>query len=194
MIIKDIIDTFLEMSREHKLVRSFRYGRLSKMKGTGEESYPQVFLEDPIYIKRSSPMDGKVPVQVNFDITCLPHAFANYNVQQLTESDCQNVCHQIALTMISKLRSDSRDFSTRNGIDVDDYSFVTLRHWGDDDAAGIRCTLELLVDNDIQLCDIDEHFDPDKQFDLGRLLSDVNTDDAEACVPFSQKKLPNIKL
>lgn len=193
MIIRNIIDTFYGLSKEHKLVRSFIYDRISKKKGTGEQLYPSVFLEDPIYIRSSEPMDGKVPVQVNFDVTCLPHAFNNYNVKQLTEEECQNVCHQIALHFVAKLRQDNKEWETRNGVEVENYSFVTLRNWGDDNAAGVRCTLNLLVDSDIQLCDIDEHFDPEKEFDLGRLLDDVDTDNAAGCVTFDYK-LPKIKL
>lgn len=193
MIIRNIIDTFYGLSKEHKLVRSFIYDRISKKKGTGEQLYPSVFLEDPIYIRSSKPMDGKVPVQVNFDITCLPHAFNNYNVKQLTEEECQNICHQIALHFVAKLRQDNREWETRNGVEVNDYSFITLRNWGDDNASGVRCTLNLLVDSDIQLCDIDEHFDPEKEFDLGRLLDDVDTDNAAGCVTFDYK-LPKIKL
>lgn len=193
MIIRNIIDVFYTLSREHKLVRSFIYDRVSKKKGTGEQKYPSVFLEDPIYIRTSEPLDGKVPVQVNFDITCLPHAFNNYNVKQLKEEECQNICHQIALHFIAKLRQDNKDFDTRNGVEVQDYSFVTLRNWGDDNASGVRCTLNLLVDSDIQLCDIDEHFDPEKEFDLGSLLNDIDTDDAASCITFDYK-LPKIKL
>lgn len=192
-MIKNIIDTFYKLSKEHKLVRSFIYDRVSKKKGTGEQMYPQVFLEDPIYIKPSAPIDGKIEVQVNFDITCLPQAFNNYNVKQLTEEECQNVCHSIALNFVAKLRQDNKEWETRNGVEVSNYSFYTLRNWGDDNAAGIRCTINLLVDSDIQLCDVDEHFDPEKEFNLGKLLNDVDTDNAAGCVTFDYK-LPKITL
>lgn len=193
MIIKNVIDTFYDLSKEHKLIRSFVYDRVSKGMGTGEKNYPQCFLEDPIYILDSTPLDGKVYVTVNFDITCLPHAFSNYNVKQLTEVECENVCHQIALNYIARLRELNKDFDTRNGVEVVKFSFVTLRNWGDDKAAGVRCTVRLAVDNDIQLCDLDEHFDPNKEFDLGKLLNDVDTDNAHGCVEFDYK-LPKITL
>lgn len=193
MIIRNIVDTFYQLSKEHKLIRSFIYNRVSKVKGTGEDLYPMVLLEDPIYIRSSSPTDGKIPVQINFDITCLPQAFNNFNTRQLSEEECQNVCHQIALHFIAKLRQDNKDWETRNGIDVSDYSFLTLRNWGDDNAAGVRATMNILVDSDIQLCDIDEHFDPEKEFNLGKLLNDVDTDNAAGCVQFDYK-LPKIRL
>ena len=193
MIIKNVIDTFYDLSKEHKLIRSFVYDRVSKGMGTGEKNYPQCFLEDPIYILDSTPLDGKVYVTVNFDITCLPHAFSNYNVKQLTEVECENVCHQIALNYVARLRELNKDFDTRNGVEVVKFSFVTLRNWGDDKAAGVRCTVRLAVDKDIQLCDLDEHFDPTKEFDLGKLLDDVDTDNAHGCVEFDYK-LPKITL
>lgn len=193
MIVRKIIDTFYDLARQHKLIRSFAYDRVSKGMGTGEKDYIQFFLEDPIYINDSTPTTGQTLATVNFDITCIPQAFSNYNVRQLTEQECQNVCHQVALHIIARLRSLNAEFDTRIGMEVVKYSFVTLRNWGDDKAAGVRCTVRLAVDNDIQLCDLDEHFDPEKEFNLGNLLDDINTDDAYGCSTFDYK-LPQIKL
>ena len=194
MIVKKIIDTFYDLARQHKLIRSFVYDRVSKGMGTGEKNYPQFFLEDPIYINDSTPTTGQTLSTVNFDITCLPQAFSNFNVRQLTEEECQNVCHQIALHIIAKLRALNLEYDKRIGMEVVRYSFMTLRNWGDDKAAGIRCTVQLALDNDIKLCDLDEHFDSEKVFDLGNLLDDINTDDAHDCHGDFSYKLPRIKL
>lgn len=193
MIIKQIVNTFYTLSEKHKLVRSFTYDRVSKKKGTGEQLYPLVFLECPIYINKSQPLQRQIPVQVNIDITMLPQAFNNFNVRQLTEVECQNLCHQIALSFVSKIRQDNKNIFDRQGLEIDNYSFITLRNWGDDNASGIRMTLNLLVDSDIQLCDIDEHFDPDKEFNLSDLLDDIDTDSATGCVQFDYK-LPKINI
>ena len=194
MIIKQIVNTFYNLSEKHKLVRSFTYDRVSKKKGTGEQLYPMVFLEDPIYINKSQPLQRQIPVQVNIDIIMLPQAFNNFNVRQLTEVECQNLCHQIALSFVSKIRQDNKNIFDRQGLEIDNYSFITLRNWGDDNASGIRMTLNLLVDSDIQLCDIDEHFDPDKEFNLSDLLDDIDTDDATGCAGDFSYKLPQIRL
>ena len=194
MIVRKIIDTFYDLARQHKLIRSFVYDRVSKGMGTGEKNYPQFFLEDPIYINDTTPTTGQTLATVSFDITCLPQAFSNFNVRQLTEDECQNVCHQIALHIIAKLRSKNLEYETRIGMEVVKYSFMTLRNWGDDKAAGIRCTVQLALDNDIQLCDLDEHFDSEKVFDLGNLLNDINTDNAHDCHGDFSYKLPQIKI
>ena len=194
MIVRKIIDTFYDLAKQHKLIRSFAYDRVSKGMGTGEKQYPQFFLEDPIYINESTPLNGQTLCTVSFDITCLPQAFSNWYVRQLTESECQNVCHQIALHIIAKLREMNMEFDTRIGMEVVKYSFMTLRNWGDDKADGIRCTVQLALDNDIQLCDLDEHFDPEKEFDLGNLLNDIDTEDAQGCHENFSFKLPKIKI
>lgn len=193
MIVRKIIDTFYDLAKQHKLIRSFAYDRVSKGMGTGEKQYPQFFLEDPIYINDSTPTTGQTLCTVNFDITCLPQAFSNWDVRQLTEAECQNVCHQIGLHIVAKLRALNMEFDTRIGMEVVKYSFMTLRNWGDDKAAGVRCTIQLALDNDIQLCDLDMHFDSEKEFDLGNLLDNIDTDDAYGCTTFDYK-LPKIKL
>ena len=193
MIVRKIIDTFYDLAKQHKLIRSFAYDRVSKGMGTGEKQYPQFFLEDPIYINDSTPLTGQTLCTVNFDITCLPQAFSNWDVRQLTEAECQNVCHQIGLHIVAKLRALNMEFDTRIGMEVVKYSFMTLRNWGDDKAAGVRCTIQLALDNDIQLCDLDEHCDSEKEFNLGNLLDDIDTDNAYGCTTFDYK-LPKIKL
>lgn len=194
MIVKKIIDTFYDLARQHKLIRSFAYDRVSKGMGTGEKNYPQFFLEDPIYINDSTPTTGQTLATVSFDITCLPQAFSNFNVRQLTEEECQNVCHQIALNIIAKLRALNLEYDKRIGMEVVRYSFMTLRNWGDDRASGIRCTIQLALDNDIKFCDLDEHFDNEKEFDLGNLLDNIDTDNAHSCNGDFSYKLPKIKI
>lgn len=194
-MIKEIIDTFYQLAREHKLIRSFKYDKLSKGAGTGEEDHPQFFLEDPIYVGDSSPMDGTIRVQVNFDIIMTPQAFENWNVKkQLTVDECQNVAHQIALNIVSRLRTKLIEDDNVINMSILEYSFITLRNWYDNAAAGVRCTMNLSVANPINLCDESEHFDENKEFHLSELLNDVDTSHANGCHENFSYKLPKITL
>ena len=68
-------------------------------------------------------------------------------------------------------------------------------YWYDNNAAGVRCTMVISVDNPINYCDLEEHFDPEKEFDLGELLHPIDTDDAAGCADVSfDYKLPKITL
>lgn len=200
-MINSIIRTFYNIAKEHKLVRQFKYDRLSKGSGIGEENHPLVFLEDPIYVSDSTLNDGSVRCTVNFDVVMTPQAFENYNRRQLTPEECQTVAHSIALNFVAKLRDISNNYENydeneyNTSIKVISYSFITLRNWYDNNAAGVRCTMVISVDNPINYCDLEEHFDPDKEFDLNELLQPINTDDAQGCYDVSfDYKLPKFTL
>lgn len=197
-MINKIIDTFYLLSKEHKLVRQFKYDRLSKGSGTGEENHPLVFLEDPIYVGDSTLSGGSVSVTVNFDVVMTPQAFENYNKKQLNEEECQAVAYEIALSFIARLRNMTVNYDDYNDKDVvslrpSRWSFVTLRNWYDNAASGVRCTLVFTVDNPINFCDVEENFDDNKEFDLGTRLSSIDTDGAASCVTFDYK-LPKFTL
>ena len=199
-MINSIIKTFYNISREHKLIRQFVYDKVSKSAGIGEENMPLCHLEDPIIIHNSSLTDGSVRCSVNFDIVMSPHAFENYNMKQLTIEECQTIAHSIALNYVAKLRDinlnyekyDENEYNT--SIKVIDYNFVTLRYWFDNSAAGVRCSMVISVDNPISYCDLEGHFDPDKEFDINELLTDINTDDAEGCSASFGYKLPKFHI
>ena len=200
-MINSIIRTFYNIAKEHKLIRQFKYDRLSKGSGIGEENHPLVFLEDPIYVHDSTLSDGSVKCTVNFDIVMTPQAFENYNVKQLSPEECQTIAHSIALNFVAKLKDialhyedyDEEKYNT--SIRVLEYNFVTLRYWYDNSASGVRCTMVISVDNPINYCDLEEHFDPEKEFDINDLLQPINTDDAAGCsdVVFDYK-LPKFHL
>lgn len=201
-MINSIIRTFYNVAKEHKLVRQFKYDSLTKGSGIGEENHPLVFLEDPIYIRESTLNDGSVRCTVNFDVVMTPQAFENWNVEkQLTPEECQTVAHSIALNFVAKLKDiadhyedyDEDKFNT--SLKVLDYSFITLRNWYDNNAAGVRCTMEISVDNPINYCNLEEHFDEEKEFDLGELLQPINTDNARGCInTVWDYKLPKFTL
>lgn len=196
--INDIVKTFYLLAKEHKLIRSFKYDRISKGAGIGEENMPELFLEDPIMVGNGTLSGGAVPVLINFDIIMTPQAFENYNTKQLTEVECQSVAYGIAVNMIARLRNmvkyhDEFDNKDYEYLTLRTYNIMTLRNWYDNKAAGVRVTLNMTMQNPINYCDVEEHFDPDKELELDKLLSDIPTDNVGGCVSFDYK-LPNFKI
>ncbi len=191
-MVKDIVHLFYELSEKHKLIRSFKYDRLSKGAGVGDEMMPHVFLEDPLYFGNTDTTTGTVPVTINFDIVITPQLLENWGINPSTEAG-QNLCHGIALNFIAKIRQMMKDGDLLNVSSIASWNFVTLKHWYDNDCDGIRCTLVRNVRNEINFCDIDEHFDENKEFDIKKYLPEIETDDAQGCVVFDNK-LPKFSL
>ena len=183
-----IVKTFYDLARQHKLVRSFRYDQPSKGLGIGNEAMPHVFLEDPIYCADTNLTTGVVPVTVNFSVMITPQMLNNFSVYPSHEAG-QNLCYSIGLNFIAKIRqyvTDGDDFIKG----IVGWSVMSLRHYYDNDCDGVRFSLILNVKNLINFCDVEAHFDPDKEFKIEEPLESIDTTGAEGCEVFSDKKLP----
>lgn len=191
-MIKDIVNLFYKLSEKHKLIRSFKYDRLSKGAGVGDELMPHVFLEDPLYFGNATTNSGTIPVTINFNIVVTPQLLENWGIYPSTETG-QNLCHSIALNFIARLRQMIKNGDISYVTGIDSWNFLTLKHWYDNDADGVRCTLVIEVKNDINYCDIDEHFDEEKEFDIKKYLPEIETDDASGCAVFDNK-LPKFSI
>lgn len=191
-MIKDIVNLFYKLSEKHKLIRSFKYDRLSKGAGVGDELMPHVFLEDPLYFGNATTNSGTIPVTINFNIVVTPQLLENWGIYPSTETG-QNLCHSIALNFIARLRQMIKNGDISYVTGIDSWNFLTLKHWYDNDADGVRCTLVIEVKNDINYCDIGEHFDEEKEFDIKKYLPEIETDDASGCAVFDNK-LPKFSI
>lgn len=191
-MIKNIVEMFYHLSEKHKLVRGFKYGRLSKDMGIGSEMHPFVFLEQPLYFGNTDTTTGTVPVTLNIDFLITPQMLENYGIYPSTEAG-QNLMYHIGLNFIAKIRQMIRDGEIDWATSVDGWNWITLYHFYDNDALGVRFTIVLNVRNQINFCDIDEHFDEEKEFDIKKYLPEIETDDAQGCVVFDNK-LPKFSL
>lgn len=191
-MVSSIVKTFYDLAREHKLVRSFKYDRLSKGMGIGDEGMPHVFLEDPIYFADTTLSTGVVPVTINFNVVITPQMLNNYSVYPSTEAG-QSLCESIAKNFIARLKQYIQA-GDNNIKGIVSWNFMTLKHWSDNDADGVRVTLVVNVKNDINFCDTEAHFDPEKEFKVEEPLDKIDTDGAEGCDVFSDKKLPKFNL
>lgn len=184
-MINTIVDYFYNLAKEHKLIKGFRYEQINKVAGMGDDYYPLLFLEDPIFVLNESLRNGTGEAELNFEVLFTPQAMENYDVDQPTISFLQGLASDVALNCISRIQTDYNN----DEIDfhVADYNIVTVRRWYDDNACGVRVTLKLYIVNPLQFCDIEEHFDPDKEFSFDKYLNDYNTDDPNGCAIFDYK-------
>lgn len=190
-MIKQVYDLILKISREHKLINSFKYEMLSKAAGTGEDATPLVFLEMPLYFGSVNIQDGTIPVTFNVDIILNPQALENFDVEQLTDVSCQEIASQIAQQFIARMRNLYNDDETT--VNVQNYSILTLQRWYDDASYGVRLTVNATVINEINFCMDDDYFDKEKEFKKDNLLEHIDTEDAAGCSELSYK-LPKFTL
>lgn len=173
-----ILDILYDLARTHKDVRGFVYGKAYE-KGAGQDRYPLVWVDDPIL--GTSASDTALRYTVNVDFLGIPKN--NEDVQTI-----QSAAQIIGLSFLERLRQ-----TYRNVASVEAYSFVTLRDYYDDNAAGCRFTYTVVAANPVNLCA--EYFDDDKEFVKVKDLPDFTVENPSGCAIFSNKNgLPNFSV
>lgn len=174
-----IVNLFYELARQHKQVKGFRYGK-SYEKGAGNDIYPLTWLDDPIL--GQSLNDNVVRFTVNVDFLGIPQDDADVLA-------VQSAAYLVGLSFKERIR----EISTATGFNVNAFSFVSLRDYYDDKAAGYRFTYTLVAPNPSNLCA--EYFDPEKQLEKTKPLPDFSTENPNGCAVFNDKKgLPNFSI
>lgn len=175
----EIVNYLYSIARQHLQVKGFAYGK-GYEKGAGTDMYPLVWVDDPIF--GASQNSGKVIQHtVNVDFLGLP-------LNGVHVLSIQSAAQEIGLSFFEKIAKDR----PATGISSPGFSFVTLRDYYDDNAAGVRFTFTMITSSPADRCA--EYFDPEKQLP-GRLsLPDFMTDNPSGCAVFSDSAaLPNFR-
>lgn len=169
-MITSIINTFKNQAREHKSIKAFYYNRNYEL-GSGRDIYPLFWLEDPISGRNNN---NTFSNSVNFSILFVPADADEISV-------LQNYAYSIGLNIIERIKKDQNSII---GIQ-NDWTFLTLRNYYDDNAAGCRFSVNFIQRNMQNLCLIEEQFDVNKTFDTASNLPDISINTVNTCEVFS---------
>lgn len=172
-MIHSIVDIFYNQAREHKLIKAFYYNRNYEL-GSGKDVYPLFWLEDPL---RGNNNNNTFTNSVDFSILFVP-------VSEESVGHLQNLAFSTGLNIIERIKRDSNTL----GISIiPDWSFITLRDYYDDNAAGCRFSVNFTQMNMQNLCLIDEQFDADKEFGNNEALKNISLSPSNTCEIFVNK-------
>lgn len=179
----EIVNLFYELAKQAKTVRGFVFGKAYN-KGAGNDMYPLVWLDDPITgTSYTNQETGRViQYTVNVDFLGIPE----------TEDDVlavQSAAFDLGLAFFEKFKQ----IRPITGVSSSGFTFVSLRNYYDDNAAGYRFTFTLLAANPIDRCA--EFFDNGKSFPTRKDLPDFLTDNPDGCAIFQDgNSLPSFKI
>lgn len=173
-MIKDIVDTFYTLAKEHIMIKSFAYNSTNEI-GEGNEKYPLLWLEEPIYASITGSNGNIVEYTINFSITLIPST-------DLNVLECQNKAMSAGINIIEKIKN------TLDGYEVlNDWNVMTLRHYYDNDSAGCRFTMHLNTVNETDRCINDLQFDVNKEFDSASTINNFDVSPKSDCETFNNK-------
>ena len=148
-----IIQYIMECAMKHVAVKSVKYQSRILINQQNSNPNYQVVIEDDAYLQYMK--SGNVnTMSLNIDI--LSHCGDDDNIL-----DIQSTALQIAAELLKYVETDDYFLSL---LKIDDYDFLMLSHFTDDDSAGVRISIQFVVPNPVDMCSFRDNFDEDKGF------------------------------
>ena len=148
-MIKDIINIIKDLSLRHKGVKTFRYQSNTLNNAQNNHAMYQVYIDD-ISLHELNITTNIFKVHFEIYILGFPT-----NESGNTILDVQDNAYTIACDIMSKLDSDD---AYKGVLSVYDYSLLTLSHYTDDNASGVKLSLVLAAPNPVNICELDDNF------------------------------------
>ena len=161
-MLKDVINILKDISLRHKGVRTFKYQSDIYNNAQNNHKYYQVYVDDISLHELNITTNI---FKARFEIFIL-----GFTDDENTILDVQNNAYTIACDIMAYIDTKS-DF--KGVLRVYDYSILTVSHYTDDNAAGVKLSLVLEMPNPVDLCTLEDNFndepyedEPDKEIDL----------------------------
>lgn len=148
IMLKDVIEVIKNASLRHKGVRTFRYQGNDFNNAQNNHRTYQVYVDD-ISLHQLNITTNIFKAQ--FEIYIL-----GFVDDEHTVLDVQNNAYTIAVDIMAFI--DSQD-AFQGILSVYDYSILTLSHYSDDNASGVKLSLVLQMPSPLNWCTLDDNFD-----------------------------------
>lgn len=165
-MLRDVVNIIKETALRHKGVRTFRYQSDILNNAQNNHKYYQVYLDDVSYH------------QLNITTNIFRVEFNMYILGFVDDEnsilDVQNNAYTIAADIIAKIDTDD---ANKGSLSVYDYSIVTLSHYTDDQAAGVKLSLVLSMPSPVDLCMLYDNFNDEPYQDEPDAEITINNDE-----------------
>lgn len=145
---KEIIEYILSVALRHKAVRYGRYMGRKFINEQNSHGYMQFVIEDDPYTQRLLEKNLST-MTLNIDILGFPRD--GYGV-----ADAQSDAFQIAHEVMAFIEADP---AYQGLLSVHDYSLLSVARFDDNESAGQRLTLEIVIPDATDLCTLADNFD-----------------------------------
>lgn len=161
-MLKDVVNIIKDVALRHKGVCTFRYQGDDLNNAQNNHKMYQVYLDDISHH------------QLNITTNIFKAEFQLYILGFVDDEnpilDVQNNAYTIACDILAYI--DSYD-EYKGIVSVYDYSILTLSHYTDDSASGVKLSIVLEMPNPVNLCELDDNFndepyedEPDHEIDI----------------------------
>lgn len=163
---EEVINYILDVALHHKAIKTAKYKSRDLINQQNNNAYFQFIIEDSIYSQFYA-NSNTFNLSLNIDIL-------GFVSSDNTALQCQSDAFQIGLEVISYIQNDELYQSL---ISLEDYSFLTLSRFTDDNCSGQRLTLELSLINPLDWCVLLDNFDEEISAEKQQIMTLSETDE-----------------
>lgn len=165
-MLKDVVNIIKDISLRHKGVRTFRYQSEILNNAQNNHAMYQVYVDDVSLHELNITTNI---FKAKFEIYILGFVGDDTDVLEV-----QNNAYTIACDIMAKI--DIED-AYKGVLSVYDYSILTLSHYTDDNAAGVKLSLVLQMPNPVNLCTLDDNFNDEPYEEETDSEIDINNEE-----------------
>ena len=165
-MLKDVINIIKDISLRHKGVRTFRYQSEILNNAQNNHKMYQVYVDDVSLHELNITTNI---FKAKFEIYIL-----GFVDDENTVLDVQNNAYTIACDIMAYI--DTKD-EFKGILSVYDYNILTLSHYTDDNASGVKLSLVLQMPSPVNLCSLDDNFNDEPYEDDEDSEIDINNDE-----------------
>lgn len=152
-MLKDVINILKDISLRHKGIRTFKYQSDIYNNAQNNHKYFQVYVDDVSLHELNITTNI---FKARFEVYIL-----GFVDSDTTILDVQNNAYTIACDIMAYI--DELE-ALKGVLRVYDYSILTVSHYTDDNAAGVKLSLVLEMPNPVDLCTLEDNFN-DEPYD-----------------------------
>lgn len=182
-MIQQIINYLGNIGLRHKAVNTFSYKSRVLINAQNDNRYMKMVIEDNTYFQNII-TQNIFTATLNIDVLGQP----NDDTEILK---VQSDAFQVAVELMAFIEQDDTFLGQ---LSIHDYDILFVSHFTDDDSAGVRLTLELVIPNPINLCGYLENFDDEATIEEKKEVDLTSAPNTESINKKKNLTLKPIKL
>lgn len=145
-MISELITYLINTAKKHKAINYVGYKRQININDQHNTKYYQFVIDNESLLEKQL-VEGIMTLRLNIDVL-------GFVSSDLTVLDVQDTALHIILDFMEFINNDS----TYYNLEVRDYSVASYSEYTDDNCAGVRATIQLIVPNPINICEYKYNF------------------------------------
>lgn len=145
-MISELITYLMNTAKSHKAVNFVGYKREVNINDQNNTKYYQFIIDNESLLQKQI-VEGILTLRLNIDVL-------GFVTSDLNVLDVQDTALHIMLDFMEYINNDMNYYN----LEVRDYSIASFSEYTDDNCAGIRCTLQLIVPSPINICEYKDNF------------------------------------